>query len=244
MEQKEFEMLLSECKNAIERFVRYRIPLKDDADDILQEIYLTAWLKKDLVKKKSSFKAWCIRIAQNKCNDYFRTKTKPSEISLDVLPEDQYVYTRFGIAEESIVHETLQQLSVNDKEVLQLYYFRGFSQAEIAEKLHIPTGTVKSRLHTAKCHFRTNYPYTPKEKGDFMMKKLPKTIPSCTIKKSEKMPFSVKWEELWGLFIIPVIGEKRVWGIYETDTKECTEWGELEVVGKAMVQLTSIGMIV
>lgn len=61
LEQREFELLLSACKNAIERFVRYRIPSKADADDILQEVYLSAWLK----NRKKPF-AYCKMSFQNK----------------------------------------------------------------------------------------------------------------------------------------------------------------------------------
>ena len=67
------------------------------------------------------------------------------------------------------------------------------------------------------------------------MKQLPEFMPEYTIAKSNKAPFAVKWEELWGLFIVPKIGEKRNWGIYETNTKKCFEWGEMNVIGRAMV---------
>ena len=67
------------------------------------------------------------------------------------------------------------------------------------------------------------------------MKKIPERIPDYTINKSDLDPFAVKWEELWGLFIVPRIGEKLNWGIYETDSKTCSEWGEMEVIGKAEV---------
>ncbi|MBQ2798331.1 MAG: hypothetical protein IJF09_02995, partial [Ruminiclostridium sp.] len=43
----EFEILLNECKNAVERFVRFKLSSKADADDILQETFLTAFQKFD-----------------------------------------------------------------------------------------------------------------------------------------------------------------------------------------------------
>ncbi len=231
----EFEKRLKTEKLAVERFVKFRINNKTDADDILQEVYFTAYQKFPQLENKEAFKAWILCIAKNKCNDYFRTHSKFSTISLDLAPQNQLTYTRFGFAERNIVSETLHQLSAKDKEILSLYYFSELSQSEIAKKLHIPIGTVKSRLHTAKQNFKMKYPYSPKLKGDTFMKKLPEIIPQYTITKSNKAPFTVKWEELWGLFIIPKIGEKLTWGIYETDTKKCSEWGEMEVTGKAMV---------
>ncbi len=235
MDKKEFETLLSEYKNAIERFVYYHIPFKADADDILQEVYLTAFNKYTTLKDKSFFKAWCISIARNKCNDYFRAHSKLPVLSLDTIPENQLIRTRFGITESNFVKETLQNLSKKDKEMLYLFYLCELSQSEIAKKLDIPIGTVKSRLHTAKHNFKTQYPYSPKPKGELTMKKLPEYIPEYTITKSDEAPFPVKWEELWGLFIVPRIGEKLICGTYETDTKKCFEWSEMEVVGKASI---------
>ncbi|MBR2448435.1 MAG: RNA polymerase sigma factor [Clostridia bacterium] len=230
-----FEKMLKTENLAVERFVKFRISNKTDADDILQEVYLTAYQKFPQLKSKEAFKGWLLSIARNKCNDYFRSNSKLSTVSLDLAPQNQLTYTRFGFAERNPVSETLGWLSPKDREILSLYYFSELSQAEIAKKLHIPIGTVKSRLHTAKQNFKTKYPYSPKSKGDTFMKKLPEIIPEYTIKKSHKAPFPVKWEELWGLFIIPKIGEKLIWGIYETDTKKCSEWGAMEVTGKAMV---------
>ena len=231
----EFEIMLKSEIPALERFVKFRINNKNDADDILQEVYLSAYQRFSQLKNKEVFKAWVLSIARNKCNDYFRKNTKFSAISLELAPQNQLIYTRFGFAQKDIVNETLHLLSKKDKEILSLYYLCEFSQSEIAKKLGIPIGTVKSRLHTAKQDFKEKYPYSPHSKGDTAMKKLPEIIPKYTITKSDEQPFAVKWEELWGLFIIPKLGEKLTWGIYETDTKKCSEWGEMEVIGKAMV---------
>ncbi len=65
----EFESLLKSERISVERFVRFRLNEKADADDILQEIYLTAYQKFPQLKNKDSFKAWIISIARNKCND-------------------------------------------------------------------------------------------------------------------------------------------------------------------------------
>ena len=91
-----------------------------------------------------------------------------------------------------------------------------FPQAEIAKQLSIPVGTVKSRLHTAKQNFKTKYPYnTEVSKGESTMKKLPEFIPEYKIETSAKAPFSVKWEELMGWFLIPKLGERLSWGMYD-----------------------------
>ena len=65
----EFEKQLASVRISVERFVRYRLPSQTDADDVLQEIYLTAYQRFAQLKNKDSFKAWIISIARNKCND-------------------------------------------------------------------------------------------------------------------------------------------------------------------------------
>ena len=67
------------------------------------------------------------------------------------------------------------------------------------------------------------------------MTKLPKTLPEYTIKKLDQPPFSVKWEELQGWLIVPRLGEKLSWGLYDWDSKKRTEYTELKAVGKAEI---------
>ena len=109
-------------------------------------------------------------------------------------------------------------------------------QSEIAKKLNIPLGTVKSRLHTAKQNFKKRYPYhTDISKGEYHMKKLPEYIPKYKIEKSNELPFAVKWEELMGWFLIPKLGEKLSWGIYDIPSRKCERIFDMQVTGKAKV---------
>ena len=82
-----FENLLEAERISVERFVRFRISSKADADDVLQDIFLTAYQKFPQLKKMDAFKAWIISIARNKCNDYFRKKATQYEIPIDELNE-------------------------------------------------------------------------------------------------------------------------------------------------------------
>ena len=78
----DFEKLLEAERVSLERFVRYRMNVKANADDVLQEVFLTAYQKFPQLKNRDSFKAWIISIARNKCNDYFRAKAAQMEISI------------------------------------------------------------------------------------------------------------------------------------------------------------------
>ena len=232
----EFEKLLAEVSSGMERFVRYRLPSQTDADDVLQEVYLSAYRKFPQLKNKDAFKTWIISIARNKCNDYFRAKAAQMEISIEELSQQELSAGRLGISVVHTVRETLDRLGDKDKQILYLYFWKELPQTEIAKILDIPVGTVKSRLFTAKQHFKNKYPYqTQKLKGDTIMQKLPEYIPEYTIERLDAEPFSVRWEELQGWLIVPRVGQKLTWGMYDFPERKRTEYTEMEVIGKAEV---------
>ena len=109
------------------------------------------------------------------------------------------------------------------------------SQEEIARRLNIPVGTVKSRLYYAKKHFKENYPYPPKAKGETVMKKMPEKMPEYTIKRLESVPFSVKHEELPGMFIVPRIGETCQFAMYDLPKGKRSGVYRLSVKGNVVI---------
>ena len=232
----EFEILLEAASVAVERFVRFRISSKADADDILQEVYLTAYQKFPQLKNKDAFKAWIISIARNKCNDYFREMATRYEIPTDELMERKLSDGRHGVSVIDTVRETLCLLENRDKQILYLFFWKEMPQAEIAKLLNIPVGTVKSRLHVAKQKFKSKYPYRiDVTKGECNMKKMPEFIPEYKIEVSNKDPFDVKWEELMGWFLVPKLGEKISWGMYDILSRKCNHVYDMQVTGKAKV---------
>ena len=236
-----FEELLRANYSILERFVRFRLHEKADADDVLQEIALTAYRKFGQLRNKDAFRAWLLSIARNKCNDWFRQKALEFEISIDALTEKELADSRLGPADQSVVLDTLELLGDKDKQILYLYYWKELPQADIAKQLSLPLGTVKSRLYTAKQNFKKNYPYRPANlqndipKGENNMNRLPAYLPEYKITPSTEAPFSVKWEELMGWFLVPKLGEKLSWGMYDIPSRKCDHIYDMQVTGKAKV---------
>ncbi len=231
-----FEKLLCDNQLAVERFVKFRISNITDAEDILQDVLLTAFKNFGQLKAETSFKAWIIGIARHKCNDYFRKKSRDLEIPIEELTESQLFQSRFGYVENDTVGDVLEALSDKDKQILYLSYWKDLPQNEIAKRLDIPIGTVKSRLYTAKQNFKRIYPSnTYIRKVSDIMSKLPDRLPNYKIIPLSKPPFSVKCEELQGLSIIPKLEEKTTWGLYDFETKKCDEYSKVSVIGKAEV---------
>ncbi len=225
---KEFETLFEKDKISLLRYINFRLNCNEDTDDVMQEVCLTAFQKFNQLKDKSCFKAWLIQIAKNKCNDYFRKKSMFHEVS-DKIPENNLSNLsngKYGIYdyennENSYVKETFNLLDCKDKQILYLYFWKNMKQKEIAEKLKIPTGTVKSRLFNAKKNFKNQYYNLNFQKGESKMKNLPEFLPAYKIEKTNNEPFTLKWEELMGWFIVPKQNERLSWGIYDMPSRKC-----------------------
>ncbi len=231
----EFEKLLQENLVPLKRFVNFKINNKYDAEDIIQDICLTALLKFETINNTSAFKAWLISIAKHKINDYYRKKATKLEIPLEYIYESTFGASRFGITEQITVNDTLASLKDKEKQILYLYYLKNYSQKDISEKLSLPLGTVKSRLHYAKEKFKHHYPYKEVSKGESIMKKLPEYLPEYKIVRSELDPFTVKWEELQGWLMIPRVGENIAWGLFDMPSRKRTEYTEMKAIGKAEI---------
>ena len=223
-----FEKLLDDNKCVVERFVNFRVLNNEDAKDILQETYLTAYQKLNCLNDEKRFKSWIIKIAKNKCNDYYRKQNLDfvSDYDLDLCA------SKSGINECFELIESINSLKDNEREILNLYYFAGYSQSDISKMLNIPIGTVKSRLYNARNNFKKEY--MPNLKGEINMG-LPDILPEYRITRLDKEPFAVKCDELMGWLIIPKLNEKLEWALYDFTSKKQTEKVKLEVVGKAVV---------
>lgn len=222
------------CRNAVDRFVRFRISNPQDAEDVLQEVYAAACASWPTLRDPSRFRAWVIGIARNKCADILRRHYRIRELPLDSAEHLACIPERFSPVRDNAVLDTLEHLKPRDQEILRMVYWLELPQTEIARRLGIPSGTVKSRLHHARERFRAAYPMKQEEMTP-MSKSMPKYLPAYTITPSSLPPFSCKWEELMGWFIVPRLGEKLTWAMYDQPDRIRTEVDALEVTGRASV---------
>jgi len=150
----EYDRLCHAHINIIKRYLFHKISNPADAEDILQEILLATYKGFDKLRDTAAFKSWVLGIASRKCADYYRAKARSLEVSLDEASES--IPARSYDIELS-VNDTLDKLPDRDKQILYLFYIRGYNQKDIATKLGIQLGTVKSRVSAAKEKFRKQY---------------------------------------------------------------------------------------
>ena len=229
----EFEMLLASSKTSVERWIKAHIGNRADAEDVLQDTCLAAFQGFSGLQNKASFLPWILGIARRKCADWYRAQAKSRLILVDNLPDQAA-----PLPDESAVEETLDALPERDRLMLRLFYHERLSQKEISDQLHIPEGTVKSRMNAARTRFRAAYPYPPE--GVIIMGRteklsLPKYLPDYSIVWKDEPPFPVVCEELTGWFVVPRLGEKLVWGMYDLPSRKLDVSYDMRVIGPARV---------
>lgn len=125
------------------------------AEDIFQEVFLKAYQSFADFKGKSSVKTWLIRIAINSCKDYLKSAWKRRVAPMDEAMEqslcspDVYEQTERKV-DAGKVREAVFLLPEQYREVIICFFYQELSLEETAQALHLPTGTVKSRLSRAK----------------------------------------------------------------------------------------------
>ncbi len=124
--------------------------------DLEQQVFIRLWQKRETYREQGKEKSWVCVITNNICTDYFKSKffiheRNASEIPENLAdgmpnPEDMY----YVVQRQKIVLRAVNKLPKKLKQVIVLQEFEGYSQDEIAQRLKIPVGTVKSRIFTAR----------------------------------------------------------------------------------------------
>lgn len=132
-------------------FIRRYHPDRDDCDDLLQETWIRVVSSLDRFDPRKSFSTWIFQIAVNLCRDLARRERTRSAFRNSVR-ETRNGFTGMTAerkAESMRAMQAIERLPIEQKEVLLLRYYHGLAEAEVAEIVGCPRGTVKSRLHQA-----------------------------------------------------------------------------------------------
>ena len=150
--------LIRRYQNYVFRLCFLVMRSEQDAEDMAQETFIRAFraLPRFEVREGASFEAWLYRIAVNACRSRMRRKWYqvlpwPSPAP-DVVAEPEAQPDRLVIKDErrNEILEAIDSLGEKHRLVVILRYYAGLSNEEIAQTLSIPSGTVRSRLHTAR----------------------------------------------------------------------------------------------
>lgn len=123
-----------------------------DAEDVVQEVFLQAWRQADRYDpERGTPEAWLVTMTRTRALDRLRRRAarrEESESALPIgtlLPKDETAFS---------VREALETLSADQRRAIELAYYGGLTQSEIAAALGEPLGTIKTRMRTGMIRLR------------------------------------------------------------------------------------------
>ena len=123
-----------------------------DAEDVVQEVFLQVWRQADRYDDaRGSFEAWLVTIARTRALDRLRRRLARREQTEETAPTP----SKMPETEKTLaVREALSVLSADQRRAVELAYYGGLTQSEIAETLDTPLGTIKTRIRSALIRLR------------------------------------------------------------------------------------------
>ena len=149
-----FEYLFDRYRDAIHRLFLQRTGNTEDADDLLQETFIKVYMNLHRYSPEYTFGQWLYTIARNTFIDYVRKRQ-------DDLPIDEKFSSPASntpTPEESVINSQqrnqielcIARLPENYRRLIRMRFFDEYSYEEIAVKLSLPLGTVKTQIHRAR----------------------------------------------------------------------------------------------
>jgi len=129
---------------------------EDAAWDALQETWIVVSRDIHRLTDAVAFPAWVYRITSNKCRDWVRRQSRQRRAEQAYSDQVRETYEQGDDDRDAAasLQEALARLAGPDRAILALHYNEQFAVSEIAEIMHIPSGTVKSRLYYARRRLR------------------------------------------------------------------------------------------
>jgi RNA polymerase sigma-70 factor, ECF subfamily len=164
-----FDALHSRLRETMLRHVERIVDDGDAAEDVVQETFLRVWRKSLQWERRGTARGWVFRIATNLSLNLLESRRRSGRLArTDAGEEDmEDLFSRIADGAENRPEETLERndrvrlvrdsvehLSVGKRQVMDIYLREDATLTEIAERLSIPLGTVKSRFHYAMRELR------------------------------------------------------------------------------------------
>ena len=150
---KAYEQLYNMYCDSVAGIINNIVKNNDVVEEITQDVFIKAWNNAESYSaKKGRFFTWLLNIARNAAIDYTRSKkfkqskqNLNSDFFVDIIASNDNLDSKTnGIG----LKEFVNKLGDTCKSVIELLYFKGFTQKEASEELKMPLGTIKTRSRT------------------------------------------------------------------------------------------------
>jgi RNA polymerase sigma-70 factor (ECF subfamily) len=134
---------------------RHILRASEPAEEVVQEAFLTLWRRAETYRpERGAVRNWLLRVVRNRAIDVLRARSQegpiaPSVEDLPLVAVDDPEGETIRAVEGRVVREALAELPPEQREVVELAYFGGLAYPEVATRMAIPLGTVKSRMRLA-----------------------------------------------------------------------------------------------
>jgi RNA polymerase sigma factor (sigma-70 family) len=145
-----FAYLAGKYADTVFRVAFSYLKSREDADDVTQEVFIKLYSVDTEFESEEHIRNWLIRVTINQCRKQFRSPWRRLENI------DDYAATlSFEDDNDRELFRAVMELEQKYRSVIFLYYYIGYSTAEIADLLRIPVNTVSTRLSRARARLRT-----------------------------------------------------------------------------------------
>ena len=155
-----FEPLVRRYQNAAFAVALSFLRDRTDAEDVVQDAFVSAYCKLSQLKDPAIFGSWLHRIVVNRCKEWSRRKKvsrlvrvdPDAEHNRDEFPQADRAHRKY--IERLEIWDEVEKLPERYRQVVTLYYYTGFSLKEIAAFLDIPDSTARGRLYQSRIRLR------------------------------------------------------------------------------------------
>ncbi len=149
-----FEYLFNRYREAIYRLFVQRLGGVNDADDLLQETFVKVYVNLGRYRSDYTFGQWVYTIARNTFIDFMRKRQDDLPIddrftapaSSGPTPEENII----NLQQRTQIEHYMDRLTPRYRQLIRLRFFDDYSYEEIAARLRLPLGTVKTQIHRAR----------------------------------------------------------------------------------------------
>ncbi|MCX6557646.1 MAG: RNA polymerase sigma factor [Candidatus Aminicenantes bacterium] len=148
-ENNSFWELVAPVEKKLFNFLRKALNFSEDSNDLYQEVVIRAWRYFPSFDRQRSFSTWIFAIAHNEIKKHFNQRKKEQT----VIPIDLLLKEPAAPADDpdlALIYGTARQLPPRQREVFYLFYYNGFSIAEIAAICGLRQGNVKFILNRSR----------------------------------------------------------------------------------------------
>jgi RNA polymerase sigma-70 factor (ECF subfamily) len=150
---KAFEQLVALYQPRVARLAQRLLGWNGDIDDVVQDVFLTAWNKAGSFRRESSLWTWLTVITLNQCRSRIRRRTLLRRLPFRLVRRDAHPPADRGAIQEETgkrVREAVTSLKPAERELIVLHYLENRSADELATLLGVSKNTLDVRLHRAR----------------------------------------------------------------------------------------------